>query len=235
MVTRVRKTKQLNINNTFRSLNFNLFNSKSENIINLSRVSNKKIKDLVDNNSLDDKVFIVDNHSIRTNKYFKDIFNSKSRLIYLVKDIFPIDLLFNLGNRRNFEIIYPYEDEFTDDELHNMDVVSKVYNIGIYVHVKQNENIVHYLFGLNDVRYTLAYKAYFDYTLSKLNSSLNSEKSLENYYINKEYQLYDATPEKKIADFKLIHECLARWRIQCYLDCIDSESYTKMKNFIRKV
>lgn len=232
---KVRKTKQLNINNTFRSLNFNLFNPKADNLIILSRVSNKVIKNLIDNNKLNDYLFIVDNHSVRTNKYFNDIFKSKAHLLYLAKTIFPVDLLFTLGNRRNFEIIYYYKDQYSLTELQNMDVVSKVYNIGIYVPVAPNKNIVKYLFGLNDVRYTLAYKAYFDYTLSKHEHSVNSKKLLENYYINNEYELYDATPEKKIEDFKLIHECLARWRIQCYLDCIDAESYTKLKEYIRKV
>lgn len=225
----MRTTKQLNINNTFRSLNFNFYNPKEKNKLYLSRLSNKKVKALLDKSEdgLASYTFVVDYHSIKHAKYFNEIFKSKAKILYPVSSIFPINLLFELGNRRNFEVLYEYKDYYTTETLINMDTVSKVYNIGVVVKAEPNVNIANYLFGLNDLRYTLVYRVYFDFTQDK---QVN-----ENYYKNDKYNTYDLLPEKKIEAFSVIHECLARWRIQCYVGCIDNYSYTKIIELLGKV
>lgn len=222
----MKSKRQLNINNTFRSLNFNVFNPYENNIHVLSQLSNKAIKNMISKGTIDDNVFIINLDDILHNKYFNTIFNAKCKIIYNAKNNFPIAFLFKLGNRKNFEVLYPYKSNYSKEDLTNIQAVSQIYNVGIYIKVNSNVKITKYLFSLNDLRYTLAYKAYFDYT---------SKHYFKGAEVNKDYQIYDTTVEDKTEDFSLVHEVLARWRIQCWISCLNHAEYDKIREKVVKL
>ena len=223
----MQKTKQLNINNTFHSLNFNVFNPKSDRIINISKSKKRRLDAIMKDDNIDKYTFVIESNNTFSSPYFDYVFNNtNARIVVTVSDIFPVFLLFKLGNRRNLEVMYNFKQHYTDVELTNMDTVSKVYNVSIYIKVKPSDRIAKFLFSLFDLRYTVAFRAYFDFT---------QKKAFKNSYYSKKNGVYDKNAKSKAEDFKVMHECLARWRIQCHFGCVDENSYVELKELVKKV
>ena len=205
---RVTKTNQLNINNTFKLLNASFYLEHDRNVLH-SGVPEElhKIELLMDNKDARGYTFVFnDNISTRT---INDALDIGAYVKYLTNNI-PINLIFEVGNNRSFEVLYKYHVNFTQEELENFDRARQVFRVSLYIPVKKDMDVKSMLFNLNDTRFIIE-RAYFDFTTK-------GTDELDTKY--------------KVEFFGKIHEILARWHIQVHLGSNSTEAKDELRETI---
>lgn len=206
---RVTKNNQLNINNTFKLLNLSVYLEHDRKVLH-SRNQDElhKIELLLEAGNAQGYTFILeDNISINM---INNALDAGAYVKYLVGTI-PINLIFEVGNNRNFEVLYRYhKTEFTQKELENFDRARQVFRVSLYIPVKKDMDIKQMLFNLNDTRFIIE-RAYFDFTTKDTDE-------LDTKY--------------KVEFFGKIHEILARWHIQVHLGSNSPEAQDELRETI---
>ena len=207
----MRNVSRLNINNTFKSLNYNAYLEHDNHVLHSGNTEElHKIEQLLTNKNAVGYIFIMDsNISV---KMIKDSLGCGAYVKYLVNNL-PASTLFDIGNNRNFEILYRYHENFTQEELINYDRARQVFRVGLYVSSKYTQDVVKFLFNINDTRFIIE-RAYIDFTINNTSE-------------------YDIT--YKINFFKQVHEVLARWHIQCHLGCNSKNSLDELTTTVDKL
>lgn len=218
----MRIRQQININNTFHVLNFNAYLEHGDKILHSNNVNElNKIKKLLESDSAKGYTFVLGEDT--SVKMIKDSLARGAYVKYLVDTYVPITIIFEIGNNRNFEVLYKYHDEFSKKQIDNMNTVRQVMRVCIYFKFNYPETSINkFLFSMNDTRF-LAERVYIDFT----NTSLNKYQ-LEYYYQD------DLKSEYKIEVFSKIHEILARWHIQVHLgsNSLLAQSKLQQKAFV---
>lgn len=203
----MRIRKQLNINNTFRVINFNLYNASNK-FIESSSLSINDLTKMIKNGTIKDKYIIVRNCRNEDIKKNTKIFNSGAHIYYYTETTVPSYVIFSLGNIKNAEVVYKYRQHFSSEDLQNIKTLFEVLPVAVYLEPELNMSASDYLFSLNDLRY-IADKVYYNF-----NDSFSIEDKM--YY------------------FEYSHEVLARWKLQLYLKVKDSEQEQTMLSKLEK-
>lgn len=206
----MRVRQSLNINNTFHSLNFNTYLAREQHVLHSNNKEElAKIKSLI-RAGAECSPYTFEIEDKQPLSLIKDSLEAGAYVKYYLKDTLPIGVIFGIGNNRKFEVVYPYNDNFSKAILDNMDRARQVFRVGIYYHFNfPEDDFKTFLFSMNDVRF-IAERVYIDFTLD------NIQPYQDNYY-HKINGYYDLDPKYKLDLFKKIHEILARWHIQIHL------------------
>ena len=203
--------QDLNLNSTFKLLNFNEYLEHNERVLHINVPQERKqMESLLLTKEAQGYIFIVD--SSYSAKKIRRALDAGAYVKYLTGSV-SINLIFELGNSRNFEVLYKYHQNFTQEELINFNRARQVFRISMYMKVNPDEDITKMLFNLNDARYLIE-RVYFDFTTEGLD-----ELPL-NY---------------KVDFFGRIHEILARWHIQVHLSCNSLESQEKLQDKVMEL
>ena len=144
----MRLRKQVNIDNTFRVLNLNFYDTN--NAIVLNRENLDRINQALSNQ--DEVTYVIDYFNRFTNKQ-KAIYESGQRVMLCTKTIIPVHVFLDVGTNRKSYYVYELHN-FTRKELQNMQTASEVSTVSIEVnHINHETNLRDLLFQLNDTRY----------------------------------------------------------------------------------
>lgn len=144
----MRLRKQVNIDNTFRVLNLNFYDTN--NAIVLKKENMAKIKQALKNQ--DEATYVVDHFNSYVRQQ-KAIYDSGQRVILHTKTVIPVHVFLAVGTNRKSYYVYELHD-FTQKELQNMQTASAVSTVAIEInHINSKTNLRELLFQLNDTRY----------------------------------------------------------------------------------
>ena len=144
----MRLRKQVNIDNTFRVLNLNFYDTNNAIVLNKENLA--KVDRALANQ---DKVtYVIDQFNSFT-KQQRLIYDSDQRVILRTETVIPVHVFLDVGTNRKSYYVYELHD-FTQKELHNMQTASEVSTVAIEVnHINHETNLRELLFQLNDTRY----------------------------------------------------------------------------------
>ena len=144
----MRLRKQVNIDNTFRVLNLNFYDTNNAIVLNKENLA--KIDQALSNQ---EEVTYVINHFNSFTKQQKAIYESGQRVILWTKTVIPIQVFLDVGTNRNSYYVYELHN-FNNKELQNMQTASEVSTVSIEVnHINHETDLRELLFQLNDTRY----------------------------------------------------------------------------------
>lgn len=144
----MRLRKQVNIDNTFRVLNLNFYDTNSAIVLNKENLD--RVNQALANQ--DEVTYVIDHFNSFT-KQHKAIYESGQRVILRTKTIIPVQVFLDVGTNRKSYYVYELHN-FTSKELQNMQTASEVSTVSIEVnHINHETNLRDLLFQLNDTRY----------------------------------------------------------------------------------
>lgn len=144
----MRLRKQVNIDNTFRVLNLNFYDTNNAIILNKENLA--KVNQALSNQ--DEVTYVIDHFNSFT-KQQKAIYESGQQIILRTKTVIPIQVFLDVGTNRKSYYVYELHN-FNCKELQNMQTASEVSTVSIEVnHINRETNLRDLLFQLNDTRY----------------------------------------------------------------------------------
>lgn len=204
----MRLRRQLNINNTYRVLNLNFFRDANPNTILVIPQNKNKIEKVLKKDNGKHTTFMLLNRESDDLLLNHQVYRSDAHIIYYTEDLIPTTVFLDIGTNRKVVYLYNLTD-FNQTQLKNINKASIMGTVGIYAgNINKNIKPSSLLFKLNDVRY-VADRLYLDFK--------------------------DGVSDKdKIYYFDQLHEVLARWTIQLFMDYTSPQEHEYLKKTIIK-
>lgn len=200
----MRLQKQLNINNTYRVLNINLFTKDDFNIIKV--LPNHKDQILESLNNTNDNVYWFDSEYPVDMDLNQKILNHKPALIYHTDSTVKLSNMLDVGTNRKAVYLYDVH-KFKDNEIKDIQTANICGVSALLLKdVDPNTNMLDIMFDLNDVRY-LADRLYIIFKP-------------------------DVDLDYRIKVFEHWHEILARWTIQLYVECENNNQKKQFREYL---
>ena len=200
----MRLQKQLNINNTYRVLNINLFTKDDFNIIKV--LPNHKDQILESLNNTNDNVYWFDSEYPVDMDLNQKILNHKPALIYHTDSTVKLSNMLDVGTNRKAVYLYDVH-KFQDNEIKDIQTANICGVSALLLKdVDPNTNMLDIMFNLNDVRY-LADRLYITFKP-------------------------DVDLDYRIKVFEHWHEILARWTIQLYVQCENNNQKKQFQEYL---
>lgn len=211
--------KSLNINNTFRNDNYNttLGYSLTEDIVKVTRLTESKISEMLDNNDTENKRFIMYEGKHQNDTLNKRMFQKKLPITYYTESTVPYSTLVGLQGNPKGEVVYNIQPRFPNSTVRNIDVASSLCRTVVNVPIVYPDiSPKKLLFSLYDLRYILNRVDLDFVALNKEEVAINNRKD---YYELKDDGLYHLKSNVRMGYYEYLHEYLARWVIHLNLVC----------------
>lgn len=216
----MRKTRTVNISNTFRSLNLatRLPYGYYYPVTDVLEPNFLKIRNQIETDNLLGHYVLKhrDKSAGYDDSLNRDLILSNARFTYLTDSTVPFHIISLLNGQKFGEAMYLYHQHFSDKELRNMYDSSLACNNAILctvVHGKLSPRDI--LFSLNDIRYHMARVDLYFKPLNK-----KEVKGLEgSYNYSAKDNKYHLQSILKLQYFLSLHEWLARWGIRLTIVC----------------
>lgn len=211
--------KSLNINNTFRNDNYNttLGYSLTEDIVKVTRLTESKISEMLDNNDTENKRFIMYEGKHQNDTLNKRMFQKELPITYYTESTVPYSILVGLQGNPKGEVVYNIQPRFPNSTIRNIDVASSLCRTVVNVPIVYPDiSPKKLLFSLYDLRYILNRVDLDFVALNKEEVAINNRKD---YYELKDDGLYHLKSNVRMGYYEYLHEYLARWVIHLNLVC----------------
>lgn len=211
--------KSLNINNTFRNDNYNttLGHSLTEDIVKVTRLTESKINEMLDNDDTENKRFIMYEGKHQNDTLNKRMFQKELPITYYTESTVPYSTLVGLQGNPEGEVVYNIQPKFSNSTVRNIDVASSLCRTVVNVPIVYPDiSPKKLLFSLYDLRYILNRVDLDFVALNKEEVAINNRKD---YYELKNDGLYHLKSNVRMGYYEYLHEYLARWVIHLNLVC----------------
>lgn len=202
----MRLRRQLNINNTYRVLNLNFFRHSNPSMILVIPQNKDKIEKILKKDKGKNNTFMLLNRESDDLLLNHQVYRSDAHIIYYTDDLIPTTVFLDIGTNR--KVVYLYNlTNFNQAQLKNINKASIMGTVGIYAgNIDKHIRPSSLLFKLNDVRY-VADRLYLDFKEGM-------------------------SDDDKIHYFDQLHEVLARWTIQLFMDYTSPKEHEYLKKTI---
>lgn len=235
----MRQIQNLNINNTYRSLNLNTTLGYDPNKVRkVTAVNKQQILTDIKHKQYADRYILFHTRAARSlgedDKLNRAILRTPRPVSYYTTNVVPIHILLRLADKKDCEVVYNIAKEFTLEQIKNIETANMLCRTVVSCPlVFPDVNYRDILFSLWDLRYILdRVKLEFpDLTKKQIGDRVNY------YEYNKITQLYQLRKRYKYQYYQDLHEVLARWRIQLWLllNSLDECAYIEKKALKHKV
>ena len=219
----MRLKKQLNIDNTNRSINFNQINITDKLFIKVNKANKEKVINAINTNQGKGSYFLIEHNQDEDLGLNSLVYRSMGFIYYYTKDVIPISALLSMGTNSKLYLVYEYTGEFTRSQIINIKTAFELSTVYIYLpYIDVNSDPRKYLFDIFDVRY-IADAVIYKF---KAKPFFDSDK-----YVNLD-GCYVANPETQKYYFDMSHEILARWKLQMTFVSNNNKEEKLIKNYI---
>ncbi|MBT9670531.1 hypothetical protein GPK34_00570 [Secundilactobacillus kimchicus] len=154
------------------------------------------------------------------NSAIKGLIDEGVPLSYMTNSVVPFQVLLMLHEVPGSEAVYVLPKDFTANQIENVRQSAKLCKTVIKVPVDVDhlfDTQWEYLFRLWSVRYVVD-KVEFDFPRLKAEEYQELEENQQHGFNQQEDGYFCVTPATEYAFYSALHEVLARWRMQMYLD-----------------
>lgn len=219
----MRLKKQLNIDNTNRSINFNQINITDKLFIKVNKANKEEVINAINTNQGKGSYFLIEHNKDEDLGLNSLVYRSMGFIYYYTKDVIPISALLSMGTNSKLYLVYEYTGEFTRSQIINIKTAFELSTVYIYLpYIDVNSDPRKYLFDIFDVRY-IADAVIYNF---KAKPFFDSDK-----YIQLD-GCYTAKPEIQKYYFDMSHEILARWKLQMTFVSNNNKEEKLIKNYI---
>jgi len=219
----MRLKKQLNIDNTNRSINFNQINIIDKLFIKVNKANKDEVMSAINTDQGKGSYFLIEHNKNEDLDLNNLVYRSMGVIYYYTKDVIPISALLSMGTNSNLYLVYEYTGEFNRSQIINIKTAFELSTVYIYLpYIDVNSDPRKYLFDLFDVRY-IADAVIYNF---KAKPFFDSDK-----YIHLD-SYYTANPEIQKHYFDMSHEILARWKLQMTFISNNNKEEKLIKNYI---
>ena len=221
----MRKIKNLNIGNTFRSANLNV-RTKDTNDVNVDKSFKYKIDD-IKNHSIPNDTYIIKYNRHTNDTINHALINNDYNVLYSTNTVIPFPVLLAIGNSNNSVPVYKLKKAYTDRERENVyqafitasDRIRVVTDVDI---IKDDPYDI--LFNISPLRYLID-RLELSFNKISVEDYDQLSESDKNKYVEFEDGYYPSM-ESMTVFYDLLCEALARWRIKEFL-VVDTDNQRK--------
>lgn len=215
----MRPVRNLNINNTYRSLNLNTtLGYNTYNTVKVTAQTKAEVLQDIKQHKYASRYLLYHTKAPGSigedDKLNAQVLNTPSPVSYFTTNEVPIHILLRMADKKNCEVVYTFTKEFTDKQIRN------VQSANAFCHTVVEANLIYpdddyrdLLFSVWDLRYVLD-----QLRLSFPDLTKEQVGNRHAYYAyNKTSKRYQLRSRYKYKYYENLHEVLARWKIQLWI------------------
>lgn len=234
------RKRSLNIHNTDRLFNLNLFTKEDENFTKVTTLTEKEVEKEMDklskesgrHNKRNDETYILYKQRYENATLHNKVFNHGGFVYYYTPDRVPIPVVEQLANIPYSEAIYFCQKEYSVEEITNIQLTSMATQVSVDVPIVLPDiNPYDYLFALYPLRYHIDKVRV---SFPPLQESEMKERYKPYYSYDKSKKEYHLKSQFKFDCFTYLHEPLSTWKMNIWLLCDDEEDKEEINRLVKK-